>query len=223
MSLEFILIKALLNNQEIYNKYISYIKDINFEIEIKTIIKVISSYYSNYQEHNYISQDEFLNYLNYLYPSLKDKEVYSEVIRKIYALDTSDSLMADVIKHLIEKEYVNKIVNQCLPVLSGEHKGNVLTSLRETLAQAEEAISFQEKIASPFLEDNLDDLLCREVIEDGLNWRLACLQQDLGPLRGGTLGHVFARPDVGKTSFIISELSNFARQLQGVEKAIWFN
>jgi len=48
---------------------------------------------------------------------------------------------------------------------------------------------------------------------DGLKWRLQFLNEKLGPLRKRTLGHIYARPDGGKTSLAISEATFLAHQM----------
>jgi replicative DNA helicase len=45
----------------------------------------------------------------------------------------------------------------------------------------------------------------------------------LGNLEGGTLGHIFARPETGKTSFLASEITNLVSQLEQDETILWCN
>ena len=79
-----------------------------------------------------------------------------------------------------------------------------------------------DEVESPFVNTSLDDLV-NMAATDGLSWRLNCLKQALGPLSGGTLGNMFARPETGNTTFLHSEVSNFVRQLEDDQTALWFN
>jgi hypothetical protein len=75
---------------------------------------------------------------------------------------------------------------------------------------------------SEFASDDLDELL-KDIGTDGLMWRLKCLNEGLGPLVGGTLGHLFARPETGKTSFLHSECEYWLGQLKDDEIILWLN
>lgn len=74
-----------------------------------------------------------------------------------------------------------------------------------------------------FVEDDLEKLLEKAYGEGGLNWRLDSLNRSLGPLRTGDMGFLFARPETGKTTFLASEATFMAEQLQGDEAILWFN
>lgn len=70
----------------------------------------------------------------------------------------------------------------------------------------------------------IEDLLDRTLsIGGGLKWRLPCLDASMKPLVGGHFGIVAARPDAGKTSFIASEATFFAPQIQDDRPVLWFS
>jgi len=75
---------------------------------------------------------------------------------------------------------------------------------------------------SPIVKYDLEDLLV-QTEGDGMAFRLKCLRDALGGLAGGTLGHVFARPETGKTSFMHSEATFLAPQLSDDHPLLWFN
>lgn len=75
-----------------------------------------------------------------------------------------------------------------------------------------------------FVSDDLEALVASSVNEPGLNWRLLTLQKMLGPLRKGDFGFVFARPEVGKTTFLACEITHMAHQLtEDAGPVLWFN
>jgi replicative DNA helicase len=67
-------------------------------------------------------------------------------------------------------------------------------------------------LADTFVSDDFEALYTHAIAEGGLNWRLASLNRSLGPIRPGDLGIVFGRPEVGKTSFMCSEVTFMAEQ-----------
>lgn len=73
------------------------------------------------------------------------------------------------------------------------------------------------------VEVSIEDLLAEEKNNDGLRWRLKCLNEASRPLRPGDFIIVAARPDAGKTSFLSSELTFMASQLPEGRPIIWLN
>ena len=83
-----------------------------------------------------------------------------------------------------------------------------------------------------FVTDDLEVLYDESIKIPGLRWRLQTLNRMLGSLRRGDFGFIFARPETGKTTFLASEVSNFAQQLHArmanndeehVGPILWFN
>lgn len=76
---------------------------------------------------------------------------------------------------------------------------------------------------SELVEDDLETLLNTVTRSGGLTWRLEDLNVSVGPLRQADLVFVAARPEVGKTTFLASELSYMVPQLPEGKHAIIFN
>ena len=72
-----------------------------------------------------------------------------------------------------------------------------------------------------FVTDDLNELYNQTCALPGLTWRLQSLNTILGPLRKGDFGFLFARPETGKTTFLASEVSNFAQQVD--TPVFWIN
>jgi replicative DNA helicase len=215
------ILKLFTNNKDYYLKYNNTIRSVALEPEIKDLFRVIHNYYTKYMHHTYISKDEFISFFALEYPAKKDKQLYLQMIEQFYSLDTSDSLASDVMEQLIEIDCANKIVNTLLPSVSGERFG-LLDSVSEIIDHYK---SLKEETADDkqiFVEEDLDELIS-QTATDGLSWRLNCLKTSLGPLSGGSLGHVFARPESGKTTFLHSEVSYLTTQLDNGETILWFN
>lgn len=70
---------------------------------------------------------------------------------------------------------------------------------------------------------SIEEMLQRERNEEGLKWRLSCLNKCMRPLRPGDFIVVAARPDAGKTSFLASELTFMAGQLPEGRPILWLN
>jgi len=221
--IELSIIKVLLN-KEYYNKFYTSIHKVSVETETKKLINTIKDYYNTYTEHEYIDPDELETYFFMENKGIEAANIWKNIFDKIKTLKVSDSLAADYVRRLIERDIVNSIINISLPVLEGQ-VSNVLPQIETILSEGRDALALQDaETEEEFISDNLDNLIATEVEAVGLNWRLQCLNTSLGPLRAnGTMIHVFARTDVGKTTFLHSELSNFATQLSDNECGLWFN
>lgn len=93
-----------------------------------------------------------------------------------------------------------------------------LPSLLETLDKFEKRETVEP---TAFITDNLEELYNKTLHDRGLRWRLESLNKSLGSLRKGDFGFLFARPETGKTTFLASEVSYFAEQVD--RPILWFN
>ena len=224
MNIELSIVKAFIKDRAVYFKYVSHIDRLNLPQEIRHLVNTVGKYYNNYPEHNYISMDELVAYFGLCYPTTKDKETYESIFKTLASLDTSDSLATEVVKALIEKHYVEQIVQTSLPVLSNE-TFDIIPKIEQAIGEYYEAVEISNKKESRMRSDieHIRSLFEEEILGAGLKWRLDCLNGDIGSLRGSTLGHVFARPNTGKTSFLISEVTNFAGQLEADDCILYIN
>lgn len=219
---ELIVLKKMLLRSE-YDKYGQYVSSLNLENEPKAIFEVIGMYFDEYQDVDELNIKELRTYFFLKYPLLRSRESYSILIDNLESLEiNNEDLFAKTLANLVEKYYASEIIDLLTQVLSGTKYGvvkDIEDKVKDFLAKSKT----DNETKSPFVEDTLDSLLETEVLSDGLKWRLDCLNKDVGDLRGGSLGHVYARPDTGKTSFFASEISFLASQLKEDEIIAWFN
>lgn len=221
---EMIILKLFCSSVDIYNRYNKYINSSNITKEYINILQVIKEYYNKFEEHKYLSSDELRTWFHHLNPAIKDSELYDTIFDRLEALDISDTIAEEIVTNLIEKEYANKVINSLIPVVEDSAFRILHTEVRRLIEEYEDICQLKrEEDANPFVEDDLEKLLEENVTGDGLSWRLNCLNNDLGKLRGSSLGHVFARPDTGKTSFLASEASYLASQLKEGECILWIS
>lgn len=219
---EMIILKLFCSSVDIYNRYNKYINSSNITKEYINILQVIKEYYNKFEEHKYLSSDELRTWFNHLNPAIKDRELYDTIFDRLEALDISDTVAEEIVTNLVEKEYANKIINVLIPVIEDSAFRILNTEVKNLVEEYVDVCQLKkDQEENPFVEDDLEKLLEENVTGDGISWRLNCLNCDLGKLRGGSLGHVFARPDTGKTSFFASEATYFASQLKEGECILW--
>jgi replicative DNA helicase len=88
------------------------------------------------------------------------------------------------------------------------------------------------QVKNPQVLDDINELLKAEANDTGLHWRLPCLNRHIKPLVGGDFIIVAGRPDKGKTTFLSSELTYMAAQIDAIypwetederRSILWFN
>ena len=216
--LEAIILKYLWNKDN-FIRYYPHLEKLTLEPELQKLFNLLPMLHEG-------DGDATLNEMKILfdleYPSIKDPQIYASIFKQLEKADISDVVCGKLVDKLIYKDINNRIIQACMPVLSDSDGNDTLAEVRELLDGYEQMLmpDAEEDI---FVTDDLEYLLEKKIRGEGIKWRLAGLNKDIGDLRGGKLGHVFARPDTGKTTFLISEMSFWAPQLEQNEIGIWVN
>jgi len=222
VSLETGIIKYFLSDRSIYFKYNKYLLSDSLDYEYKILLKCIEFYYNQYSDKEDISLIELKIVFEREYPHIKNPEAFAEIFSNLRTTDISEQLIVDAIKFYIEKDYLNRIVNVALPVLSGKNQ-SVLAEIDALSLECQEALGRSSEQGSIFYDKDLQSIINEEINSKGYHWRLSILNEYVGPLRGKRLGHIFAYVDTGKTTFLLSEISNLTSQISDDECIVWFN
>lgn len=222
INIEEVSLIIFLLNRDNHNKYASYISKMPLEKETKTFTKLVASYYDEHPEVQGIDVENLMVYFTVKHPVLKRRTTYQEYLSRFGKVKVDNELLKKNFNIILEKYFAAEIVGLLTDVLSGEAY-DIMDYVKDKLEEFDTVKNKIDNLESVFVESNLASLLEEEVTTPGISWRLNCLNKDLGSLRGGTLGHVFARVDTGKTSFLASEATYMASQLKDDETIVWFN
>lgn len=223
MNIEEISLILFMLTKEHFDKYYKYMSKLNLELETKNFLKTINEYYKEFPDKEMITVEDLLVYFAVKHPLLKKRTTYQEYLGRLGSTEINDKTLEENLNHFLEKYFASDIVYKLTEVLDGETFG-VLDEVQDMLCEFETVkVRMNKDEESIFVHDSLEDLLNSEVRVPGLKWKLSCLNDNIGELRGGSLGHIFARVDTGKTSFLVSEVSNFASQLTDDEIILWCN
>ena len=214
--LDLALIKLLLINiyYNTYNKYI-YNNINNIKYNNKYIYKVFISLkelkdkYS--KEEN--SVEELETMFKVLYPVLNkaEQEFYDSFFTKL----SNYSLNKDLVNEYCQRYFAKIAAEQIATTALGVCEGTVeLESLYDRVDETKRSFQKEEKEEVDFLDADLEKLHANLVLKPGLRWRLNTLNKSLGSLRKGNFGFIAARPEVGKTAFITSEVSHMVSQVE---------
>jgi hypothetical protein len=211
----------LLLKKENYGEYHHVLSTINTEVEIKKLIVSIHRYYEDYPHHEFIAMDELVTFFYILYPSERNNPVYEKIFGELRGIEVSDSLAGTIVRNYIERDTAGKIIEILAPVLNGD-SSNAILSVGECLQEYRERTGLVDEENSLFVEH--DARLLESLLDDehGLPWSLGCLNDNIGRLPGGTLGHIFARVEAGKTAFCTDTIGAWIENTPDDVAIYWF-
>ena len=189
--------------------------------ETNTILDGMDKYYKTFPSIDTFNWDSFSAYLI----ADQSKRLTDDSIVKLRMTLTKAKTYVphhaheEVIKTLIELDYLALIMEECEKVKEGtsdlEHVHIIATN---ALKDVERYIEKDELFVSADLSAIAD-----RISSSGYEWRLEQLNRSLGPLRTGNFVIVAARVEVGKTTFLASEVSYLAQQLPKGRPVVWVN
>lgn len=136
-------------------------------------------------------------------------EALYPVVEAINKIDVSDNILSEVVKTHLEKVWAYRQAMDLIDVYEG--RKSLAFAIHEPLEE-KDILKEQEQYIIP---KDLDILLQETDRSGGLQWRLPSLQQHVGGLHKGDFGIIFARPEAGKTTFLVSEFGYMAQQKRG--------
>ena len=208
-------------SKENLSKYRRYIKPHVVMKETNTILDGMDKYYKTFPSVTDFAWDSFSAFLI----ADQSKRLTDDSIVKLrMMLSKAKSFVPhhaheEVVKTLIELDYLALIMEECVKVKEGssdlEHVHILATN---ALKDVERYIEKDELFVSADLSAIAD-----RITSSGYEWRLDALNRSLGPLRTGNFVIVAARVEVGKTTFLASEVSYLAQQLPKDRPVVWVN
>lgn len=202
-----------------YDKYKDYVLHLVSEVpELKKIFLSMEEFYSSSEKD--ISSVENLELLFYsAYPMIRNKDIgfFREIFVKLKDSSPNEDFIEKYIAEGQKTKMATELAIMALEVAEGKSEPSILAPYVESLLSHSGAI----KQDLPLVSTDIDELLDKQVHGPGFKWRLDCLNKSLGPLRKGDFGFVFKRPETGGTTFLASEVTFFAGQVD--KPILWFN
>ena len=215
------ILQVFVNNAELYDKYHNALNTDFIQQNFPVLSKLFRSLPAaslTELEANYLAN----------YPVLKDgdREAVQKVLVQIKRAEASDESVVKYLESHLARAWASNIAFLALDVAEGR---STVDKLDEEVAKRESVTVAEEEVE--YVTTDINELIKQEVLEPGLTWRLQCLNQALGTLRKGNLGHIFARTETGKTAMWVSEVTHMASQVkrpiliffneEGGEDVVW--
>lgn len=214
----------LLLNDTVYTKYGQYVqKIIEGNKELKYLYKHLENLKQKFPNRD-ITAEEFSLYVTCNCLD-KDRAVLTDILDGITNTEADSVVLEDVLNGIIQRQKAYDLAIAALEVSEGKKEFDDLLLLVNNLDDIEKVNDDYEGV---FVTDDLEELLNETIRAVGFRWRLQALNRMLGSLRRGDFGFIFARPETGKTTFLASEITNFATQLASgnlkhTGPILWFN
>lgn len=217
----------LLRTREKFEKLARAVPLKALDAHTQTLIKDFGAYFREFKDAQSIEVEPFMLWFKaYRHPNLKDEAeaVYSAVIQKIKE-PVSEAVEAGLMNRLVAADVAHDIVKTLESYHNGEEV-DLFLSLRGHMEKFEQQLN--RKVKNPQILTPIEDLLERAENDTGMHWRLPCLNRCMRPLQAGDFVVLAARPDKGKTSFMASELTYMAAQVDALypderRSILWFN
>ncbi|CAB4131072.1 DnaB, replicative DNA helicase [uncultured Caudovirales phage] len=216
---ELSIIKHLLD-YTVWESYKDRLKLSDLTKDIQPVYSVLDNFHRQNENKTSLSTSDLANLL--FASSAKDKDYYSGVLEQLDKLEVSEDTTLKLIQSILAHKKLKEISLAAYDVTEGKLDPEKMKQLLEDYLQQTEE---QEKGETfDFISDDLEELAHDTIKKPGLRWRLSALNQMLGSLRKGDFGFIFARPETGKTTFLASETTYMAEQLEEDSgPIIWFN
>lgn len=215
----------MLKTRERYERYAKMVPEGTVNDTTKKFIKRFGEYFESTGAET-VTYEQFWPFLRSRYPKWKDKDVaFWDAATRPIDTDNPAGYDAVVLRNLIATDLANKALNYIEEWQSG---GEV--DLFEALRAAGEAADavLERRVRTPEVTLGWDEMIEEDEHNVGLHWRLGCVGRHMRALRPGDFGIFAMRPDRGKTSWVASEVTHWAGQLDELDWAkgrpiLWLN
>lgn len=157
-----------------------------------------------------------LTYLS-LYPNAKPS-VFEALFQTLSSQVYSEEIAKEALERSYQREQALILAKEALKFSDGQNNIEQVRSCYQKILDGTETSNLEEPV---FVSDDIELLHAEEQHIPGLLWPLSSLNEVLGPLRLGDFGFVFARPETGKTTFLVHSVTHMARQVS--RPILWFN
>lgn len=195
-----------------FERFRSHIKEAAVQDQTMRIVEGLDEFFSNHPAETTVEWEKFAEWFIHtrtgrLPPAeIKGMRLYFD---RLIVAPLSTPTQEDILHHYIVADYAERIKD-----VVDEGALSDLADVRQLVEDYEAETNRAITKADLFTSFDLSTI-GTVTAGPGWHWRLKELDEVTGPLRGGDMVIVAARPEVGKTTFIASEVSFMAEQMQG--------
>lgn len=209
------IVKNLLR-KDVYRQYRSFVKETELGAELRPILRGVDEWYKTNTEEPTLEDVANLTFAAGV-PE-KEKEFTKQLFNSLAAVNGTETVLT-LLERFKQSSLCQQISLAAYEASEGRKDFSDVLLLSEQLRSP---VVIEDDI--DYVTDDLHVLLQQTLLSPGLRWRSKSLNRALGSLRKSNFGFVFARPEVGKTTLITSEVSHMVKMIpEDAGPAIFFN
>lgn len=216
-----IVLLRIMKYQKDYRQLSRAIPTESLDVKTKALLDDFGKYFDKFPTHASIDLQVFLPRFKGWHPTMDEAmfNSYVGILRNI-ATDVDEATKTGIVADLYEADAALRIANVC----SQFDSGDLDAPLPDMISSIIEGYKLNiGATSSRWNDEDIHDLLQEDLNNEGVKWRLNCLNECMRPLRGGDFGIIAGRPDKGKTTFLSSEVTFMAPQLAEDRNILWLN
>lgn len=225
MSLDLSILRILKSRAK-YERLIKAVPTHALDQKTQIILTDFGKYFKEFPDVPTVQHTDFFGWFKgYAHPKLKPESyaVYDTLLKSVDT-DVDSAIEVGLMPRLVATAKAYKLAD----LIQKYNEGEEIDLYMETRTIVEEfEAETNRKVKMPWVMNSIEELLEDEKNDVGLHWRLDCLNFSMRPLRGGDFIVVAGRPDKGKTTFLTSELTFMAPQVQAMygdsRSILWLN
>lgn len=221
----------IVKNREDYEYYRPMVRDHLVDDTTKQLLIDFKAYFEHY-DHDSVNWDVFGTWFKqFRHPNMKsDKLAFYEKLFDRIALEPDEDLAKRLRGDLINLNFATIVSNYAQDLLDGKIDGDFF--LHTVQEQIDKTIDEQRNSSDiPWDDSDLSDMVENISYDNGLKFRLGCLDESCGSLPPSKFVVVGAYVDAGKSTFLADQFAaNMAEQAATVQDkwysgrpVIWFN
>tara|TARA_Y100000593_G_scaffold37779_1_gene73231 strand:- start:17800 stop:19026 length:1227 start_codon:yes stop_codon:yes gene_type:complete len=189
-----------------------------FDAELRDIFDTLV--YSHTKYNRTLSVSELQGIFNDRNPAMPDssRKRIQEIISQLVVVESCDDIHLDLVNNLWLRDKARQIGEKALEIFTGEN--DEFGELRKLIDVVEDG-RIGDKTTYTIVDKNLDELLTEEAGDNDFPFQFHLINEHIKGLDRGNLGIIFARPEVGKTTFCCFIASSYIKQ--GFQVVYWAN
>jgi len=204
--------------QEKFNRHVLRID--NLDRGQKGVLEHIDELYQLFPDKDGLTPQELKAYIQKKNP-VKDTSYTSAIIDSSMDQEIGPEITQTLLEVLVERHMATKVMAVCSPIVSNQVSGKFHEVL-EVYEEYEDLIQLNSRADSLIDCDmTFQDAISYRAQDSGIKWPISVLNRCIGGVEP-SLGVVIARPDTGKTSFILNCLAYWATQVAGTGRQLLY-
>ena len=189
-----------------------------FDAELRDIFDTVVYAHTKYERS--LSVSELSGIFNDRNPAMPQstRTRVQEIINQLIVVESSDDVHTDLVNNLWLRDRARQIGEKALDIFTGEREE--FGELKKLIESVEDG-RIGDKTTYTVVDKDLDELLTEEAGDNDFPFRFHLINEHIKGLDKGNLGIIFARPEVGKTTFCCFLAASYIKQ--GFQIVYWAN